>query len=377
MKHLAGNTQQKSLIFVSNSCWSMYNFRLPILQHFLQQGYVVHVVATKDDFAVMLMDEGCKVHDVVFNNRHINPYEDVKLFFQLRNIYQQIRPIYIFHYFIKPNIYGSLAAASLSIPSIPIVAGLGYAFIKKQWLLFAVKNLYKFAFRKINHIWFLNAENAAVFKQLGIVPESKIFILPSEGVDTNYFSPAVLKDKPAPFIFLMLTRMLQKKGVEVFAEAAALLIQKGYNIECRVMGFFEPHHPDTIPLQKLQKWKNRQLLHFLGFTKEVIVPLQQADCFVLPTIYNEGVPRSLLEAGSMQIPLIATNQTGCREIIDHGVNGLLCNIGSIESLATQMEKVMLMPLSQREEMGIASRAKIKTQFDIKIIINIYNNMVTA
>lgn len=353
----------------------MYNFRLPVLQYFMRAGYAVHVIASKDDFAQQLLEQGCVVHDVVFNNRTLNPVADVKLYRQLVRLYREIQPQKVFHYFVKPNIYGSLAANYLGIPSVPIVAGLGYAFIKKQWLLWLVKNLYKKAFAHVPQVWFLNKENADVFVAMQIIPASKVFILPGEGVDASYFKPQPLAQNPKPFVFLMLTRMLQKKGVSVFAQAAEILLNKGYAIECRVMGFFEDNHPDTIPLEDIQAWKAKGLLHFPGFTQDVKPALQQAHCFVLPTLYNEGVPRSLLEAACMHIPMIATNQTGCREIIDHQKTGLLCEINNAQSLAQAMETVLTMPRPAMETMVQNAHAKVVQQFEVSHILRHYQHAV--
>ncbi|MCG7859572.1 glycosyltransferase, partial [Flavihumibacter sediminis] len=109
-------------------------------------------------------------------------------------------------------------------------------------------------------------------------------------------------------------------------EASRLLKLKDYVFESVVLGFFEENHPDSIAPLKVQQWQSQGLINFLGFKEDVRPFLAFADVFVFPSYYNEGVPRSLLEAASMELPIITTNNTGCRDVVEDGVNGYLCQI---------------------------------------------------
>ena len=131
---LIGSPGEKLIAFVSNSAWSVYNFRLDVIRSLKQMGYQVTVIATKDEYAVYLQDEGCAFVDVDFNNRTGNPLKDYLFYLKLRQVYSRLRPSFIFHYVTKPNIYGSLAAATLKIPCVAVITGLGYAFAKENWL---------------------------------------------------------------------------------------------------------------------------------------------------------------------------------------------------------------------------------------------------
>src|SRR5579871_1774843 len=120
----AGSNHSKLIAFVSNSAWSLYNFRMDVIRYLHKTGYRILVIAPNDEYSQMLIDEGCYYVPLDFNNRSENPLRDFKLFRQLKNIYKEHKPDFIFHYVIKPNIYGSLAAASLSIKSIAVITGL-------------------------------------------------------------------------------------------------------------------------------------------------------------------------------------------------------------------------------------------------------------
>lgn len=80
---------------------------------------------------------------------------------------------------------------------------------------------------------------------------------------------------------------------------------------------------------------------------------------VLPSYYREGVPKSLLEAGAMGKPIVTTDNVGCRETVDDGINGYLCEPRSSESLTEKIVLIINMSHEQRLEMGEKSRLKIQ------------------
>lgn len=364
------------LLFVSNSCWSIHNFRTNVLLFLQSQGYTIHVAATRDAFTSALTDKGFIFHEVFFDNRQINPAQDVRFYYSLKAIYRKIKPALIFHYVIKPNIYGSLAASRLGIPSIAVITGLGYSFSRKSKILSLVKRLYAFALRKVSEVWFLNAEDAFVFEQAGIGTKTKTRILNSEGIDTERFDAdryALPQNKR--FTFLMSTRLLHSKGVGIYAKAAAILKERGLDFDARIIGFFESHHPDSVSKAELKQWQDKGLIQYDGFAENVLPHLVAADCFILPSSYPEGVPVSLLEGASLQIPLITTNNIGCREVIIDGETGFICKMNNPQDLADKMEMMMRLTPNERNEMGRKGREHVIKKFDIKIIQQEYLSAV--
>jgi glycosyltransferase involved in cell wall biosynthesis len=108
----------------------------------------------------------------------------------------------------------------------------------------------------------------------------------------------------------------------------------------------------------------------------VVDYLRLADCVVLPS-YREGVPRSLLEAASVGKPIITTDAVGCREVVDEGINGFLCEPRNSNDLKAKMEKMFLLSEQQRLEMGENSRKKMLAEFDESIVINQYVELINS
>jgi glycosyltransferase involved in cell wall biosynthesis len=365
----------KNLIaFVSSNAWSVYNFRLDVIRHLLRNGFRIIVIAPDDEYSALLVAEGCRFIGIDFDNKTESPLQDVALYRQLKNIYQENRPDFIFHFVIKPNIYGSLAAAKFNIPSVSVVTGLGYPFAKRNWLYFLVKSLYRRAMRKVTEAWFLNNEDAKVFITEKIINIQKVKVLPGEGVNTEHFSPDVPATLPknGRFIFLMSCRLLWSKGIGIYADAARILKKKNIDARFELLGFFEKHHPDSIPPEQLHQWEQEGLIHFNGFVKDVRPYLKNADCLVFPSFYNEGIPRGLMEAASMELPIITSFSRGCKEVVLNNSNGYVCTPNDPFDLADKMEKMMNLSPEERNRMGKNGRALVIKKFNVTKVIEEYD-----
>ena len=365
--------KNRVIAFVSNSGWSVYNFRLDVIQHLIERGYSVIVMAVDDEYSQALRDIGCTFIALNFNNRTENPVSDILLYRQLVKHYAAYRPDFIFHYVAKPNIYGSIAAGKLKIPSVAVITGLGYPFAKKNWLYWIVKQMYRRSLRHSRQVWFLNNEDAKIFVRERIIGIEKIKILPGEGVNTNFFVPERSRQANKKFTFLMSTRMLKSKGVGLFADAARILMKKNYDVRFEVIGFFEKSHPDSITQDELEKWKGEGLMEYKGFARDVRPFLRDADCFVFPSYYNEGVPRSLMEAASMELPIITSVNRGCREVVVNNSTGFLCNMNDQFDLADKMEKMINLPEEERIRMGKNGRLLVIRKFNINNVIAEYED----
>lgn len=367
----------KTIAFVSNSAWSVFNFRLDVIRWLIKNHVKVLVFAPDDDYANKLTAQGCDFIPINFNNRDENPLKDYLFYRQLRRLYRQYKPDFIFHYVAKPNIYGSLAATAEKIPSVAVITGLGYPFAKRNLLFRIMRMLYRKALRHTREVWFLNNEDAKVFITEKIVSIDKMKVLPGEGVNTKHFAPSSMQGERQPFEFLMSTRLLKSKGIGLYADAARILKKKNYHVKFSLIGFFENNHPDSISPENLKKWEDEGLISYLGFADDVRPYLQKADCMVFPSFYNEGVPRCLMEASSMEIPVITSFNRGCKEVVLNNSNGYICNRNDPFDLADKMEKMINTSVDERQRMGKNGRQLVLKKFDICKIIEEYSNTLIS
>ena len=365
--------KRKTIAFVSNHPWSVYNFRIGAIRAVLSQGYKVTIITTYDKkYVDLFISEGCQFIPYDLDAGGKNILKDCKSFYQLWKIYRRLRPDFIFHYTIKSNIYGTVSARLLNIPSVAVICGMGYSFSQKNWLYFLVKLLYKFSLNWSREIWFINNFQKELFEDTHIVSSSKSRLLPGEGVNTSFFKPEKKDSSSGKFIFLMTGRMLWDKGVQEYVEAARNLKDKFPNrIECQLLGFTDVQNPNAISQKVIEAWHNEGIINFLGDTEDVRPYLKNADCLVLPTYYLEGVPRSLLEAASMQIPMITTNIAGCRDVVVDSQNGFLVEPKNKKDLFDKMQMMLQLDSSERAKMGKNGRTRVIELFDERLVIPFY------
>ena len=113
------------------------------------------------------------------------------------------------------------------------------------------------------------------------------------------------------------------------------------------------------------------MVEYLGAVDDVRGVYAEADCVVLPSYYREGVPRTLLEAASMGLPIITTNVVGCRDAVEDGVTGFLCRPKDAMDLADKMRRMLSLRPKARRRMGQVGREKMIREFDERIVIAKY------
>ena len=357
------------IAIVSNASWNIYNFRLNLARALKQNGYEVVLIAPYDEYSDRLSKE-FEYYNIYMNNKGTNPIEDLKTTFEFYKLYKKIKPEIVLHFTIKPNIYGTIACNLLGIKTINNIAGLGTLFIKQNFVTKIAKYLYKYSQNKADKIFFQNRDDFELFTNEKLVNKNKCDILPGSGVDTNKFRPVQIKKKNNTFRFLLIARMLWDKGVGEYVEAAKIIKQKYKNVEFLLLGAIGVDNPTAISKETMKEWKKEGIVKYLGTTDNVKVEIAKANCIVLPS-YREGTSRVLLESAAMAKPIITTNVPGCKEVVDDGVNGFLCEVKNANDLANKMEMMLNLSESERIEMGIKGRQKVVKEFDEKIVIKKY------
>jgi glycosyltransferase involved in cell wall biosynthesis len=307
---------------------------------------------------------------------------------RLCRLYRQVRPAVIFHYTIKPNIYGAMAARFARIPAVSMTTGLGYVFIRESLTTRLARQLYRVAFRHTLENWFLNAEDHRAFVDGGLVALGKTRLLPGEGVDLTHFAKAawptkqaaanarmpevaaVSDDAASPFRFLLIARLLRDKGVLEYVEAARAIRAAMPHVVFQILGAADVENPTAISRAEVDDWQREGVIDYLGTTGDVRPFIANAHCVVLPS-YREGLSRTLLEAAAMGRPLVATDVPGCRDVIDDGVTGYLVPARDAAALTARLRDVACTPLTTLVRMGDAGRAKVAREFDEHVVIAEY------
>ena len=363
----------KKILISLNTAWNLLNFRAGLIGGLISSGYEVVAVAPKDEYVVKLKLLGCRFVHLEMDNQGTRPIRDLLLLWRFFRLLKSEKPDLCLFYTVKPNVYGSLASSFCGIPFINNVSGLGAVFIQGGWLRRFVSALYRLAFRNSNRVFFQNRDDLGLFLENKLVKVVLTDVLPGSGINLHRFTPAYDTDRESlnfPFRFLLIARMLKDKGVVEFVNAAQLLKKSGVKAEFCLFGFLDVQNPAAISSEQMKEWSDQGFVKYLGVSDDVREHIASADCIVLPS-YREGTPRTLLEAAAMGKPIITTNVVGCKEVVEHGVNGFLCEVKNAQDLALKMKEMLLLSDDQKRLMGEKGRLKMEKEFDETIVIQKY------
>ncbi len=363
------------IMLVGNSSWSMYNFRRGLIKSLLEKQYSVTIVAPNDDYSNNLKSLGCNFIAFPLTSYSVNLFKELYSIVRLAFIYKRNYPDIIFHYTIKPNIYGSFLCKFLKIPCIAITTGLGYTFSVENTISKLTFFLYRLTLKSANEVWFLNKDDRDAFISQRLITLDKALILNGEGIDTSYFKNTFKKKSDHNFRFILVSRMIWDKGIKEFVDAAKKIKLDYPNVIFQLLGPCDIKNPNSVSYEQINVWEKAGIIEYLGHTDDVRPHVCFADCVVLPSYYREGIPRTLMEASSLSKPIITSNNVGCKEAVIDGVTGFLCEPKSIDSLQKKLRKVLLLSNDQVLKMGESGRYFIKEFFEEKNIIKEYHNCI--
>lgn len=358
------------VIFFANTDWYLYNFRLDLARYLAAEGMEVVMMSPPGDYGERLRQEGFRWISVPMERRSLNPLAEWKLLMRIRKIYAQEKPDAVHNFTIKSVIYGGLAAQAQNIRSrIHAVTGLGHVFVsdslRARLLRPLVKMLLKRAMRGgHSRLIVQNPDDRRLFVDLKLIDPGHIHLIKGSGVDTRVFVPT-RHQRGRRFRVLLASRLLREKGVREYAHAAEKLAIHADRVEFLLAGATDPGNPSSVDEDDIRVWQLTGLMKVLGHVDDVRYLMREVDLMVLPS-YREGLPRGLIEAAAMELPIVTTDAPGCREVVDDGINGLLVPVGDADALARAIEYMLDHPEKCRE-FGRAGRKKVLREFDQKIV----------
>lgn len=353
--------QRRLVILVVSEDHYFVSHRLELARAIRAAGFDVRVLTRVHDTARAdrLAEEGIVLEHVdVARARLFAPLADAAYCAALLRAYRAHTPALVHHVAMKPVLYGSIAAALAGVPTVNALAGLGYLYTSDAARVRAVRALVGRAFRVLfqreeSVLIVQNADDYALFRERFGLDEARLVMVRGAGVDTSTFAPDPGREPGAAPVFVMVSRMLRDKGVRELVEAARRLRAEGAPLVVRLVGGVDAQNPNSLTEHELRAAVDEGAVEWLGHRDDVPAQLARADVAVLPS-YREGLPKSLLEAAACGLPIIATDVPGCREVVRHGVSGLLVPPRSADGLVTAMRTLAADP-DLRARMGQAGR----------------------
>lgn len=353
------------ILILANYDVGLYKFRKELIKELLKK-HQVYISVPKGEYTNELEKIGCVFLETEVDRRGTNPFRDYKLIKKYKKIMKTIKPDVVLSYTIKPNVYGGLVTQLLEIPFIPNVTGFGSA-VENGGLLKRISLLlYKVGLRDAKKVFFQNNDNLELAKNYNLIKEN-YELIPGSGVNLEQFYPLEYpSSETTEFVFI--SRIMKEKGIDQYLEAAEYITDKYPNTRFHVCGFCEEEYEDI-----LEDYQDRGIIIYHGMVNDVREIIQQTHCTIHPTYYPEGLSNVLLESAASERPLITTDRSGTREVVDNGINGYLVEQKSSEDLIDKVKVFLNLSYKQKKDMGLFGREKVSKEFNRQIIITAYLN----
>lgn len=378
--------KKKKVLLIENSASDFYGARVPLAKYLLNNGWQVYAMIPDDKiYSKLIQREGICVIEYSFNRKN-------KGLFQLYNLLKKYKVILkendfqIVHSFrFQPNLLNVLSGIGGNSQKIIHITGLGIAFsnksLKYQILKFISQFIFLIKFYFANKIIVQNPDDiydiwaSKFFK-------SKIQHINGSGVDTIKFSPesyekrqirTYLNISEEKKVFICITRLIWEKGISELVEAFKRLHLKNNNILLYVVGWSDYDNPRHVSHDFISSIEPDSGITFLGKRTDIPQLLAASDVFVFPSYYREGIPRSLLEALAMGLPIITTDMPGCRLVVNNNLNGLLISARSISEIECSALEILEKNFNiMRLESRRMAKALFKDTIIFEQISSLYN-----
>ena len=354
---------------------------LPQIKYLLSQGLEVEIACSPGEEVTNLQQNGYKVHPV-YIERKISPFSNLKSIYQLANIILKNQYDLVHVHTPIAAVLGRIAAKLAGVKCIVYTShGLPFHDLSSPKEYFFYSQIEKNIAYITDLILSQNHEDIATAKKLGLCHPEKLGYL-GNGVDIERFQRKQLKPEhqiqlreslgipeTSNLIIGTIGRLTRKKGGEYLIEAVAKLIPEFPNLHVLFIGGELSTDPEPFQAELIAK------INALGINKNVTLTgerqdipelLGLLDIFTLPTFSPEGLPRSIVEAMSMALPIVTTDIRGCREAVLPGKTGLIVPPCDSEKLAESLRTLLSNP-ELRQIYGEASRKRVEIEYDEEIV----------
>jgi glycosyltransferase involved in cell wall biosynthesis len=366
-------SNRKKILIACDSYRTLLGFRGKLMEALLMN-HEVTVFTPKiqhSDIRNKLKILGIQIYENGLNGSNVSIFSDFMYLIKLFRVMRQSKPDIFFPYTLKPVIYGLFIAKLCKVNHVvPMLTGLGYNFMevndKTPLIKKIVKKLLKISL-KLNRnaeLILQNRDDLNTLLEQGIVNKSsKAHVVNGSGVDLSHY--VFSKPNLQKFSFLMISRLINAKGIREYFEAAKRIKKHFPQVEFKLIGSYDPNI-DSIDSELYQKIQSGRILEYLGEVSDVRPFIKASSVVVLPSYYGEGIPRCLLEGMAMGRAIITCNSVGCKETVNlnkDAQSGFLLPIKNVKALEDKFKYFINNP-SHILEFGKNARALARKKFDV-------------
>lgn len=358
------------ILFLVTEDWYFWLHWIGLARAARDAGFEVLLAMRVQEHGLEISRQGFKLFPINLLRRSVNPVREFLAVVELTRLYRAEKPDLVYHVAIKPILYGSIAARLAGISSvINVFAGLGYAYTSEDLRARLFRLFLKFGLKAAcrpagSVAVFQNEEDQDRLVRSHIVRQRQARVIRGTGVDIDRFRP--VSDTSREPIVLLACRMLWDKGVGEFVEAARFVKRVDPAVRFVLAGRCDEDNPASIEPKQLHEWQQEGVIEWWGHRDDMPAVLSSATVVVLPS-YREGLPVSLIEAAACGKAIVAADVPGCREVVRHGVNGLLVPPKDAGVLAGAIT-TLLKNEGLRDKLGLCGRDIAVKEFSAAAVI---------
>ena len=333
---------------LANTGWYFYNFRLSLINFLIKKNFEIHLICPYDDYTPKIIEKGILVHKWNLKSSSTNIFKEINSIISLFKIYQNIKPDIVHHFTIKSVLYGTLISNFLGIKFVfNSITGLGTVFLSNQlkdkFLNFVIIPIYKLIIKTSkSNLIFQNKWDLNYFIKLNIATKNNSFLIRGSGINTKYYSNDE-KTKSFPkkkyWKLLFPARLIREKGINELIIACDNLWENNKNFRLFIAGEFNLNQRGNLSKSHIERIRKREYVVGIKYQRNMKNIYLSSDIVILPT-WREGLSRALLEAGSMELPIITTDVPGCKDIVLHRKTGLLVKKEDPKSIKNAISYLM-------------------------------------
>ena len=370
----------KKIVIISNTLSSLFIFRSELINKLSELNYKIYLLSNKDVFDDELNKKILKKNKINYkfyylNRTSTNIFKETFSFINIFFLLYKIKPSLVLSFTIKPVIYCGLINYIFKFKHLSTITGLGRVFYpiwRTNNLRKTVILLYKVSQNNTKKIFFQNEDDKEYFINQNIIPLEKTIIVNGSGVDIDKFPFDNFGYKKNNI--LMIARLLNQKGVIQFLETAEYFKKNNSTFNFILIGKQE-QGKDSISFSKIEKYIKNNVITYIPKSYDIANHLKNSKFFVLPSIYREGMPRTMIEALSVGRPVLVTNIPGPKDVIINKKHGMLINETNSKEIIKSLEYLINLSEKDYSNMSFNCRKLAKDMFDVKIIIKEYINQI--
>jgi glycosyltransferase involved in cell wall biosynthesis len=377
--------QLKKILLIENFGSDFYQARLSFAKFLKDKGFDVYALVPNDNYALLIEEAGIKTFTYEFSRKNKGPLQLLALAKIFNGIIKKNEIDIVHSYRFQPNLLNVLSNIFSKRKVVLHVTGLGLAFsntsFKYMLLRFVSQIIFQFKFMIADTVIFQNNDD---FDDLWFTKlwKRKAKVVEGSGVDISLFEnsnqnqTALRREMDVSdneLLFICTTRLLWEKGIKEMIEAFEILQKDNFPVKLWIIGWSDQDNPRHVEQSYIDQFSNHKGIRFLGKRADVKQLLEAADVFLYPSYYREGIPRAILEALAMGVPIITTKMPGCNLTVIANKNGFLIEPKSVSAIIDHVKQIANKDLHQ---LGKQSRILAETKFSKEIIfqkiLNLYH-----